>query len=64
MSTVSSDDKLMPDCHQALHAAERISARFVLAGWGYGTPTVRAMVPHVELVARPEDLLQMIEEAG
>ena len=47
-----------------LHAAERISARFVLAGWGYGTPTVRAMAPHVELVARPEDLLQMIEEAG
>jgi phosphoglycolate phosphatase len=47
-----------------LHAAERISARFVLAGWGYGTRTVRAMAPHVELVARPEDLLQMIEEAG
>lgn len=46
-----------------LHAAERISARFVLAGWGYGTPTVCATAPHVELVARPEDLLRMIEEA-
>ena len=47
-----------------LHAAERISARFVLAGWGYGTATVRASASHAELVAQPDDLLRVIEEAG
>lgn len=47
-----------------LHAAERISAKFILAGWGYGTATVRAAAPRVELVARPEDLLRVIVKTG
>lgn len=47
-----------------LHAAERIAARFILAGWGYGTATVRASAPHAELVAQPDDLLRVIEQAG
>jgi phosphoglycolate phosphatase len=46
-----------------LHTAERIAARFVLAGWGYGTATVRASAPHAELVAQPDDLLRVIEQA-
>lgn len=46
-----------------LHAAERINARFILAGWGYGTATVRASAPHAELVPQPDDLLRVIEQA-
>ena len=47
-----------------IHAAERISARFVLAGWGYGAATLRGAAAYVQAAARPEDLLHMIEETG
>jgi phosphoglycolate phosphatase len=40
-----------------LAAAERIMARFVLAGWGYGTARVVAERPDVTVVNEPSGLL-------
>lgn len=40
-----------------LHAAERIGARFFLAGWGYGTTRVLADRPGVDVLQQPTDLL-------
>jgi phosphoglycolate phosphatase len=43
-----------------LAAAERIGARFFLAGWGYGTARVLAERPDVTAVAEPSELLPWI----
>ena len=43
-----------------LAAAERIGARFVLAGWGYGTARVLAERPDVRVVESPAQLLSQI----
>lgn len=44
-----------------LRAAERIGAKFVLAGWGYGVAGVLAERPCVACVEQPGDLLVAIE---
>jgi len=43
-----------------LAAAERIRARFLLAGWGYGTARVVAERPDVAVVKEPSGLLTQI----
>jgi phosphoglycolate phosphatase len=43
-----------------LAAADRIGARFFLAGWGYGTARVLAERPDVTVVESPSGLLQQI----
>jgi phosphoglycolate phosphatase-like HAD superfamily hydrolase len=43
-----------------LAAAERIGARFLLAGWGYGTARVLAERPDVAVVEAPNRLVQQI----
>jgi phosphoglycolate phosphatase len=45
-----------------LFAAERIDATFFLAGWGYGSTSVRKERPEVALLARPLDLLDVRPE--
>lgn len=44
-----------------LYAAERIGARFFLAGWGYGTPRVLAERPEVTVLHKPSDLFSLIQ---
>jgi len=44
-----------------LAAAERIGARFFLAGWGYGTARVLAERPDVVVLSQPEDLLVALD---
>lgn len=46
-----------------LHAAERIGARFLLAGWGYGVARVLAERPDVMHVPMPKDLFQLLSPA-
>lgn len=47
-----------------LHAAERIGARFFLAGWGYGTARVLAERPSVTVLNQPSDLLALLQAEG
>lgn len=44
-----------------LYAAERIGARFSLAGWGYGTARVLADRPEVTVLYKPSDLLSLMQ---
>jgi phosphoglycolate phosphatase len=46
-----------------LHAAERIGARFFLAGWGYGAARVLAEHPEAAVLQRPENIVPVILEA-
>jgi phosphoglycolate phosphatase len=45
-----------------LHAAERICARFFLAGWGYGTRPVLLERPDVRVLNQPRDLFAALAE--
>jgi len=44
-----------------LRAADRIGARLVLAGLGYGTSCVLAELPDVTVIRQPADMLAAIE---
>ena len=52
---------LVGDGLEDLYAAERIGARFFLAGWGYGTARVLAERPDVVVLHEPADLLSQLQ---
>lgn len=52
---------LVGDSLDDLAAAERIGARFFLAGWGYGTARVLAERPDAVVLNHPEDLLVALD---
>jgi phosphoglycolate phosphatase len=45
-----------------LLSAERIDARFLLAGWGYGTARVRAERPDARILNHPRELLDALSD--
>lgn len=47
-----------------LAAADRIGARFLLAGWGYGSARVLAQRPDVAVLKQPADVLTAVWSTG
>lgn len=54
------DSVFLGDGMDDLHAAEKIGARFFLAGWGYGAARVLAARPEVTVLHQPSDLLPLL----
>lgn len=43
-----------------LHAAERIAARFILAGWGYGPSVLQGRSGQTDVCSTPDELLGLL----
>jgi phosphoglycolate phosphatase len=50
------------DAIDDVHAAERVGARFLLAGWGYGTGRVLTERPGIAMLADAVELLAVLEQ--